>query len=107
MQYHDGFESQVAQWPANPLDVLVAELQTYPRGTVIGDFGCGRAALAAALPQHRVHSFDLVAANSRVTACDMAHVCSSSKHRPILGQRETDTETHKSERLKGDIEYSV
>lgn len=24
--------------------------------------------------QHKVHSFDLVAANDRVTACDMAHV---------------------------------
>ena len=35
--------------------------------------GCGDAELAASVPQ-RVHSFDLVAANPRVTACDIAHL---------------------------------
>ena len=73
-QYHDGFAEQVAKWPTNPLDVFIKELQGRAPGAVIGDFGCGMAALAAALPQHRVHSFDLVAANKHVTACDIAHV---------------------------------
>ena len=73
-QYHDGFAEQVAKWPTNPLDVFIKELQGRAPGAVIGDFGCGMAALAAALPQHRVHSFDLVAANEHVTACDIAHV---------------------------------
>ena len=44
-------------------------------GYVIGDFGCGKAKLAAALGnRHTVHSFDYVAANGAVIACDMAHV---------------------------------
>jgi ribosomal RNA-processing protein 8 len=35
--------------------------------------GCGEARLAASLP-NTTHSFDLIAANSTVTACDIAHV---------------------------------
>lgn len=35
--------------------------------------GCGEATLAQQVPQSRVHSLDLVAANDLVTACDMAH----------------------------------
>lgn len=40
---------------------------------MIADFGCGEAGLAKSVKQ-TVHSFDLVAANELVTACDMAHV---------------------------------
>ncbi len=39
---------------------------------MIADFGCGDARLARALPTLRVHSFDFVALNERVTECDMA-----------------------------------
>lgn len=39
----------------------------------VADFGCGEARLATAVPQKTVYSFDLVALNDRVTACDMAH----------------------------------
>ena len=52
-----------------------------PNVVAIGDFGCGEARLAATLrsdkslkAQHRIHSFDLVAANSLITACDIAKV---------------------------------
>lgn len=40
---------------------------------MVADFGCGEAELAQSVRQ-KVHSFDLVAANDLVTACDMAHV---------------------------------
>jgi ubiquinone/menaquinone biosynthesis C-methylase UbiE len=44
-------------------------------GYVIGDFGCGEARLAEAVSdRHTVYSFDHVAANDDVVACDMAHV---------------------------------
>ncbi len=44
-------------------------------GYVIGDFGCGEAALAEAVSdRHTVHSFNHVALNDDVVACDMAHV---------------------------------
>jgi ubiquinone/menaquinone biosynthesis C-methylase UbiE len=40
---------------------------------VIGDFGCGTAQLAEALNErHIVHSFDHIAINNSVVACDIA-----------------------------------
>lgn len=44
-----------------------------PESWIVADFGCGEARLAQTIPNH-VHSFDLVAANDKVTACDMAKV---------------------------------
>jgi len=38
---------------------------------VVADFGCGDAKIARSVP-NVVHSFDLVALNERVTACNMA-----------------------------------
>ena len=44
-------------------------------GYVISDFGCGEAKLVEAVAdRHTVHSFDHVAINDNVVACDMAHV---------------------------------
>ncbi|GLV37967.1 kugelei [Carabus blaptoides fortunei] len=40
---------------------------------VVADFGCGDARLSKSVPQ-KVHSFELVANDPSVTACDMAHV---------------------------------
>lgn len=40
---------------------------------VIADLGCGDAKLAKSVPQ-KVHSFDLVAANDLVVACDMSQI---------------------------------
>ena len=71
--YHHGYRSQVKSWPTNPLHVIADQLRHHPRW-VIGDFGCGDAELARLLPQNKVHSFDLVAANDTVVACDMKRV---------------------------------
>ena len=71
--YHHGYRQQVKAWPKNPLDVIVNQLSSHP-SLVIGDFGCGDAKLSARLSRNKVHSFDLVAVNERVTACDMKHV---------------------------------
>ena len=44
-------------------------------GYTIGDFGCGEALLAEAVSdRHTVYSFDHIAVNDKVIACDMAHV---------------------------------
>src|SRR6202795_5311935 len=41
----------------------------------MGDFGCGEAKLAEAVAdRHTVHSFDHVAVNDDVVACDLTHV---------------------------------
>ena len=72
-EYHEGFRSQVERWPVNPLDLLIKRVSAMPRGSVVADMGCGEARLSREVP-HKVHSFDLVAANKRVTACNIAHV---------------------------------
>uniref|UniRef100_A0A1B6KLC6 Ribosomal RNA-processing protein 8 n=2 Tax=Graphocephala atropunctata TaxID=36148 RepID=A0A1B6KLC6_9HEMI len=72
--YHDGFRQQLAQWPVNPLDIVIKSLKKRAKSgnLVVADFGCGEAQLAQQLPC-TVHSLDLVALNQRVTVCDMAH----------------------------------
>jgi len=67
---------QVRKWPVNPVRIIAALLKKRnDRQLVVVDFGCGDAQLSLSVGgQHKVHSFDLVAANDRVTACDMAHV---------------------------------
>ncbi|KAL2912547.1 25S rRNA (adenine645-N1)-methyltransferase [Polyrhizophydium stewartii] len=73
--YHSGFSSQVEDWPTNPVDVFLADLRKKPPGTVIADMGCGEAKIAQTLHgSMTVHSFDLVAGNDFITACDIAHV---------------------------------
>ena len=83
--YHDGYRRQVLGWPVNPLDLIIAECSKLAAGSVIADFGCGDARLAATLAGPAtdapprcltVHSFDLhcPVGNPFVTACDMAHV---------------------------------
>ncbi|KAL2916215.1 25S rRNA (adenine645-N1)-methyltransferase [Polyrhizophydium stewartii] len=73
--YHSGFSSQVEDWPTNPVDVFLADLSKKPPGTVIADMGCGEAKIAQMLHgSMTVHSFDLVAGNDFITACDIAHV---------------------------------
>lgn len=72
MAYHEGYKQQTEQWTVNPLDVVMSSINKLPTDSVIADFGCGEARLAASVP-HTVHSFDFLALNDRVKACDMAH----------------------------------
>lgn len=71
--YHQGFREQAAQWPYNPLDAIIDSIKKKHRGKVVADIGCGDARLSLSVP-NKVHSFDLVSQNSRVVACDMAHL---------------------------------
>ncbi|KAG2230544.1 hypothetical protein INT48_009884 [Thamnidium elegans] len=70
-QYHEGFRHQVESWPVNPVDVIIDQLKTLPKGTVIADLGCGDAMIAQTLTKQTVLSFDLIAKNELVTACDI------------------------------------
>jgi ribosomal RNA-processing protein 8 len=71
--YHTGYREQAAAWPCNPLDNLIEWIQTSHPSAIVADMGCGEARLAASV-SNTVHSFDLVAANPSVVACDMAAV---------------------------------
>uniref|UniRef100_A0A182P2N0 Ribosomal RNA-processing protein 8 n=1 Tax=Anopheles epiroticus TaxID=199890 RepID=A0A182P2N0_9DIPT len=70
--YHDGYRLQVEQWPMNPLDRMIKSIQKMPKDTIVADFGCGEAKLAASV-QQKVYSLDLVSNNNGVIACDMAN----------------------------------
>lgn len=59
----------------NPISVFIDQLSATHRHLVVADLGCGEAEIARQLgDRHKVHSFDLVAANESVVACDISHV---------------------------------
>ncbi|KAK6186270.1 hypothetical protein SNE40_008340 [Patella caerulea] len=76
--YHKGFQSQVAKWPVNPLDLIIKSIKKLPATHIIADFGCGNATLAQSVP-NKVHSFDLAPLNEFVTVCDVSKVPLSNK----------------------------
>ena len=72
--YHTLYREARKTWAVVPFEEVIrwAEKRS---GYVIGDFGCGEAKLATTLAdRHTIHSFDYIAANEDVIACDMAHV---------------------------------
>jgi hypothetical protein len=72
--YHTLYREARKDWAVVPYDEMIRWCQQR-RGYVIGDFGCGEARLAEAVSdRHTVYSFDHVAVNDDVVACDMAHV---------------------------------
>ncbi len=73
-QYHTLYQEARKGWTVVPYEEMIRWCQKRS-GLVIGDFGCGEAKLAEALAdRHTLHSFDHVAVNDAVVACDMAHV---------------------------------
>lgn len=74
MQYHTLYQESRKTWTVIPYEEMIRWCQQRS-GYTIGDFGCGQAKLAEAVSdRHTVYSFDHVAVNQEVIACDMAHV---------------------------------
>lgn len=74
MQYHTLYGEARKDWAVVPYEEMIRWCGRRS-GYVIGDFGCGEAKLAEAVSdRHTVYSFDHVAVNEDVVACDMAHV---------------------------------
>lgn len=81
--YHHGYAVQVSQWPEDPLDRIINDIKKTAgkdgkKGPLrVADMGCGVGRLGKTLSDGKrivVHSFDLIAANENVTACNIAHV---------------------------------
>lgn len=75
--YHTLYKKLRECWPIVPFQEEINWLSERERvDLAVGDFGCGEALIAAAVgaERHKVHSFDHVAINDKVVACDMAHV---------------------------------
>lgn len=72
--YHTLYKELRATWPVVPFKEEIRWLSER-EGYVVGDFGCGEALIATeAGDRHTIHSFDHVAIDQRVIACDIAHV---------------------------------
>ncbi|NOU33304.1 MAG: methyltransferase-like protein [Polyangiaceae bacterium] len=74
--YHTMYSQLRASWPVVPYKEEIRWLSEPEReGLVVGDFGCGEALIGKAVSErHRVHSFDHVAIDASVVACDIAQV---------------------------------
>lgn len=72
-QYHTLYRKLRESWTVIPYEEMIEWLKDRDgRHLEVGDFGCGEALLAAAVKEiHTVHSFDHVAINDSVVACDM------------------------------------
>ena len=72
--YHTLYREARQDWAVVPYEEMIRWCQKRS-GYVIGDFGCGEAKLALAVSdRHTVHSFDHIAINDNVVACDLAQV---------------------------------
>lgn len=70
--YHEGFSSQVKDWPVNPNQIFISQLENL-ENLVVADMGCGEAEIAQKLHSKlEIHSFDLHAANRFITCCDIS-----------------------------------
>ena len=69
--YHTLYREARKDWAEIPFEKIAKSLKKRP-DWVIGDFGCGEAKLAALLP-NKVYSFDHIAINEKVLACDITH----------------------------------
>ena len=71
--YHEMMEEKVKDWAVVPAKQIIKYYKNRP-SRVIGDFGCGKAHLYNELSnKHQIYSFDHVAVNEHVTACDFSH----------------------------------
>ena len=68
--YHTLYRQARSTWPEVPFKLFADWLKRRPDWSV-GDFGCGEAELARLVP-NKVYSFDHVAINESVIACDMS-----------------------------------
>lgn len=72
--HHTTYRELRESWPVVPYKEEIRWLSER-EGLVVGDFGCGEALIAEATKdRHQIHSFDHVAVNETVVACDIAHV---------------------------------
>ncbi|MEL6442457.1 MAG: helicase-related protein [Cyanobacteria bacterium J06621_8] len=71
--YHTRMDEFEKQWKIIPQVECIKHLkENLPLGSMVGDFGCGQAKLEEALQEiHTVYSFDHIAVNQNVFACDM------------------------------------
>jgi hypothetical protein len=111
-QYHTLYQESRKTWSVIPYEEMIRWCQQRS-GYAIADFGCGEAKLAEAVSdRHTVYSFDHVAINNNVVACDMAHLPLNDEELDVaifslslMGSNFTDylREAHRTLKLDGQL----
>jgi superfamily II DNA or RNA helicase len=73
-EYHRQYREARKTWPVVPYEEIIKRIRQLSPRLIIGDFGCGEAKILAAFGDNRVYSFDHIAFNNKVKACDMKSV---------------------------------
>jgi SAM-dependent methyltransferase len=71
IEYHRKYKVSRSGWFLKPYEAMIERIVELSPRLKIGDFGCGEAQIAETFGKDRIHSFDFVAIDDSVTACDM------------------------------------
>lgn len=70
-KYHEARHESMKTWNEIPYEYIASKIKNKNR--VVADFGCGENLMKTFIPNNKVYSFDHVAIDDTVIACDMAH----------------------------------
>ena len=70
-EYHKARHESMKDWEEIPYEYIAKKIKNKNR--VVADFGCGENLMKTFIPNNKVYSFDHVAIDDTVIACDMAH----------------------------------
>lgn len=70
-EYHRARHESMQTWTEIPYEYIAKQIKN--KRHVVGDFGCGENLMKTYIPNNKVYSFDHVAIDDTVIACDMAH----------------------------------
>lgn len=70
-EYHKARRESMKNWNEIPYEYIATKIKNKNR--MVADFGCGDNKLRTLIPDNKVYSFDHIAADSSVIACDMTH----------------------------------
>lgn len=70
-EYHRARHESMRTWQEIPYEYIASKIKNKNR--VVADFGCGENLMRNFIPNNKVYSFDHVAIDDTVIACDMAH----------------------------------
>jgi superfamily II DNA or RNA helicase len=70
-EYHRIRHERMQTWGEIPYEYIASKIKNKNR--VVADFGCGENLMKKCIPDNKVYSFDHVAIDETVIACDMSH----------------------------------
>ena len=70
-EYHHARHESMQTWNEIPYEYIATKIKN--KNSVVADFGCGENLMKTFIPNNKVYSFDHIAIDDTVIACDMAH----------------------------------